>query len=255
MVNRQINWKKYLIVFIITSLLFGSAVYFSKYFDRERLAELKTAQDKISVDLLSSETEFAMLQQSSCQDENNSFLNAQLNDIQSKIQYSAKTIGENDPEVINLKQYYTVLEIKDYLLMKEINDRCKLNGTFIVYISSQKNCSTDCDNETLVLNTLAQQYPTLQIYSFDYDTDLDAMRALIATYKVPETFPSLIINGKLYTGFKTLEDIEKLIPEVTNPPAPVSSSKPKTKPSTDKTTTSSQEILVPVDSTNSNDTN
>ncbi len=209
----MIDWKKYFIVFIITLSLFGVALYSSSYFDSHRLAELKSIQDKISLDIMSSETEFSILEELSCKDASTSLLTPRLNELESKIQYSEQNIGINNPEVITLKRYYTILQIKDYLLMKRISTRCKLSTAFILYVYSPTAC-VDCAKEALVLNSLREKYPHLQVYSFDYSVESSAMKALIQTYKVPEVFPAFVINGKVYSGFKTVEDIEKLIPKV-----------------------------------------
>lgn len=212
--NTQIiDWKKYVIVFVITLGLFGAALYSSDFFDRRRLTELKAIQDKISLDLMSSETEFSILEELSCKDVNTSLLTPRINDLESKIQYSEQNIGINNPEVVNLKRYYTILQIKDYLLMKRIGERCHTNSTFILYVYSQNNCA-DCAKESLVLNSLREKYPKLQIYAFDNDVDISAMKALISTYKVPQTFPAFVINRKVYSGYKSPEDIEKLIPSI-----------------------------------------
>jgi len=60
-INNNIDWKKYLIVFLITVGLFVTAIYLSNYFGSKKINELKTIQDKIAIDILSSETQFSLL--------------------------------------------------------------------------------------------------------------------------------------------------------------------------------------------------
>lgn len=247
--TQMIDWKKYVIVFVITLGLFGTALYSSDFFDRRRLNELKSIQDKVSLDLMSSETEFSILEELSCKDVSNSLLTQRINELESKIQYSEQTIGINNPEVVNLKRYYTILQIKDYLLMKKISARCNTNSTFILYVYSQNNCA-DCSKESIVLNSLREKYPKLQIYAFDNDVDISAMKALIKTYKVPEDFPAFVVNRKVYSGFKTLEEIEKLIPSVVREKA--NESKQKNVDST-KVENNTKDTNVNVDNT-TNDT-
>ena len=50
----MIDWKKYLIVFLFTAGLFMSASYISNYFGNKKVDQLKSIQDKISIDILSS---------------------------------------------------------------------------------------------------------------------------------------------------------------------------------------------------------
>ena len=56
--NDTIDWKKYLIVLLITGGLFFTAIYLSNYFGNQKLDQLKTIQDKIAIDILSSENNF-----------------------------------------------------------------------------------------------------------------------------------------------------------------------------------------------------
>ena len=62
------DWKKYIIVFFITLTLFGSAIWLSNYFNTKKIDQLRNVEDKISLDLMSSETQFSLLQELSCKD-------------------------------------------------------------------------------------------------------------------------------------------------------------------------------------------
>ena len=85
-----------------------------------------------------------------------------------------------------------------------------------------------------MLTYLRQQYPTLRIYSFDYNLDLSALRTLISLSKLRDVassggLPAFIINSRepVY-GFKTLEQMQTLIPELkTLPTSTATSTKPK----------------------------
>src|SRR3989304_10627042 len=109
----MIDWKKYLLVFLITAGIFLSAVYVTNYFNSRKINELKSIQDKISIDLLSSETQYSLLEELSCTDVNNSLLSPELANLADKIAFSEKNIGDN-VEFIQLKKTYSLLEIKDY---------------------------------------------------------------------------------------------------------------------------------------------
>jgi hypothetical protein len=37
---------------------------------------------------------------------------------------------------------------------------------------------------------------------------------MISIYKVPDNLPALVINGKVHSGFKSVEEIEKTFPEL-----------------------------------------
>ncbi|MEO8638099.1 MAG: hypothetical protein ABI430_04335 [Candidatus Taylorbacteria bacterium] len=208
---RNIDWKKYLIVFLITAIIFYTAIILSSYFNNKRVVNVRTIEDKISIDILSSETQFSLLAESSCKEVNTSFLFQELNSLAEKIEYNERNLSGSD-EIVSLKKYYSILEIKDYLLMKKVSERCGLTPVFILYFYGSEEKCPDCVKEGYVLSELREKHPELRLYSFDYNLDFSALRALISIYKVPDSLPALVIGEKVYTGFKSLEDIGKIEP-------------------------------------------
>ncbi len=207
------DWKKYTIVFFITLTIFISGLWISNYFNNKKIDQLKNIESKISLDIMSSETQFSLLQEQSCKDVSNSILSSELNSLADKISYSENNIGIDDTDVVSLKKYYSLLEIKDYLLMKKIKERCDERSVFVLYFYKNDDC-TDCTKQGFVLTSLKQKYPDLRVYSFDYNLDLSAIKAMTSIYKVPDNLPAMVINGKVYSGFKSLEEIEKSFPEL-----------------------------------------
>jgi len=130
--NNNIDWKKYLIVLLITLGLFFTAIYLSNYFGAQKINQLKTIQDQISIDVLSSETQFSLLSELSCKNISDSVFSDELGELGNKLQWSEDNLG-NTAEVAYLKKYYSLLEIKDYLLTKQISARCGVKSAFILY--------------------------------------------------------------------------------------------------------------------------
>jgi len=207
------DWKKYIIVLFITSAIFISGLWFSNYLSNKKLNQLKNIESKISLDLMSSETQFSLLQEQSCKDVSTSILSSELNTLADKISYSENNMGAEDTDVVSLKKYYSLLEIKDYLLMKKIRERCDEKSIFILYFYKNDNCD-DCTKQGYVLTSLREKYPDLRVYSFDYNLDLSAIKTMISIYNVPDDLPAIVINGKVYSGLKTIEEIEKTFPQL-----------------------------------------
>ena len=207
------DWKKYVIVLFITSTIFISGLWISNYLSNKKIDQLKSIEDKISVDLMSSETQFSLLQELSCKDVTTNVLSSELNSFADKITFSENNIGNDDSNVVSLKKYYSLLEIKDYLLMKKITERCVEKSIFILYFYKNEKCE-DCTKQGYVLTSLREKYPNLRVYSFDYNLDLSSIKAMTSIYKVPDNLPAIVINGKVYSGLKTIEEIEKTFPEL-----------------------------------------
>ncbi|MFZ2523059.1 MAG: hypothetical protein WAW92_01600, partial [Minisyncoccia bacterium] len=99
----ELNWKKYLFSFLITAIIFASALYISNYFAKKKLDEIRNIQDKIAIDILSSETQFSLLEESSCKDVGTNSLSAELGNLEDKLSYTENQRGHDDAEVITLK--------------------------------------------------------------------------------------------------------------------------------------------------------
>ena len=209
----MIDWKKYLIVFLITVSLFLTAVYLSNYFGDKKIDQLKSIQDKIAIDILSSETQFSLLSELSCKNIADSVLSGELGELGQKLEWGETNLGATE-EVSYLRKYYSLLQIKDYLLTKKISERCKVKSAFILYFyTTAENCSK-CERQGMVLTSLRDKYPELRVYSFDYSTELSAIKAMLQIYKIEDTkLPALVVGDELLTGFHSIEELDLKVQE------------------------------------------
>lgn len=213
MSENNIDWKKYIIVLLITLGLFSTASYLSNYFNNKKIDQLKTIQDKIAIDILSSETQFSLLSELSCKNISDAVFSRELGELGQKLEWSENNLGGTE-EVKYLKKYYSLLQIKDYLLAKKISARCGVKSAFILYFyTTAENCSL-CREESLVLSRLREEYPELRVYSFDYSTDLSAVEAMIQIYKIKDTeLPALVVDDDVLTGFHGVGELSSLVEE------------------------------------------
>lgn len=211
-------WQKYLLTLIITTAIFGTAFYLTSRLDARRLADIRTTQEAISIDILSTETQFELLGNLDCAAISaNPVLSDELNNLSSRLSVAEENLGTNNAEVIQIKKQYSLLQIKDYLLMRQISEKCpKVKPVFILYFYSNQGDCEDCGRQGDVLTYLRQTYPTLRVYSFDYNLELGALQTLITLNQINGyQLPSMVIGQKppVY-GFKNLQDMQKLVPEL-----------------------------------------
>lgn len=211
----KIEPKKYIFTFILTSIIFLGILYISNVFTKKRIAEVRLIEDKISLDILASETQFALLKESSCKaiDHSTAF-SEELNNLSQKLSYMENNLGADNQEVISLKKYYSLLQVKDYLLVKQVKEKCSVKPITVIYFYSNTGDCDDCVREGYVLTKLREEFPELRIYSFDYNLDLSVVKTMKSIYGVRDTLPALIIWDENYYGFKSTEDIEKIIPQL-----------------------------------------
>lgn len=209
------SYKKYIIVFIITGAIFGTAFYVSNSLNQKRLDQVRDIEDKVSVDILSSETQFNLLAESSCENisEGNT-LSSEMNDLGAKLDYTEKQLGSKNEAVINLKRYYSLLEIKDYLLSKKIGEKCNVKPLTILYFYPSGQECKNCEKASITLTYFRENYPTLRVYSFDYGLPLTAVKTLISIHKVENNFPAIVFGNKTFYGLTDIESFEKVIPEL-----------------------------------------
>lgn len=205
----------YGIAFAITALIFTTALYASNYFNDLRAAEIRAAQDNISIDILSIETQFDLLAEHSCRDiSESSVLSTELRSIAERLSYLETQTGVDSDELARLKRYYSLLQIKDLLLMQRVSEKCRLNPVFILYFYSNEGDCEKCEEQGYILTALSRDYPQLRIYSFDYNLALSPLKTLIQIHDVQNDLPALVIKNKAYYGLRDIDAINKIIPEL-----------------------------------------
>jgi len=211
-------WQKYILAFVITAAIFATAFYLANRLDQRRLADIRTTQEEISIDILSTETQFELLGNLDCDAISaNPVLSEELNSLASRLSVAEQNLGVDNPEVTRLKKQYSLLEIKDYLLMRQISEKCpKVKPVFILYFYSNDGTCEDCGRQGDVLTYLRATYPTLRVYSFDYNLELGALETLVSLNQINGyRLPAMVIGNRAPVyGFKNLNDMEKLVPEL-----------------------------------------
>ncbi len=203
--------KKYIITFLITATIFGTAVVASSLLNGKKIEDVRQIESKVAQDIIASETQFALLAETSCRDLGPGFLSQELGPLGEKLSY-AETQGFKAEDVESLKRSYFLLEIKDYLLLKQLTAKCNIKPTFILYFYSTPDKCEDCEKMGYVLTALRDEYPDLRVYSFDYNANVDAVKTLISIYKVRNELPAIVVNGETHYGLKTVDEMVRDLP-------------------------------------------
>lgn len=214
------TWQKYLLALVITAAIFGTAFYIAERFNEARVADIQATESAVSIDILSTETQFELLSSIDCSDvEQDPILSSELNSLASQLSAAEDNLGDSNPDVISLKEQYSLLEIKDYLLMQQIGQKCSsFKPVYILYFYSNAGDCSGCSAEGDVLTYLRQTYPGLRVYSFDYNLDLPALKTLETLRTINPAsggLPAIVVNDRAAVyGFKDLQAMQTLIPEL-----------------------------------------
>jgi len=207
--------RNVLIALGITIVLAGTIAYTVDYLNRARITELSTIEDQLSIDILSLDTQFSLLEAAPCDSSASSTtLISELTNMGNRLSYTEGQLGSNNAQVTRLKEKYSLLEIRDYLITNELAAACgaKKPVTVLYFYSNAGDC-VDCNKAGYALSYLRDTYPSLRVYSFDYNLDLGALKTFIALNKVQRSLPAFVINGKHFYGFTSLADLEKQFPK------------------------------------------
>lgn len=207
------NPRTYVIALVITIIIFGTAFFIGDRLAGIRVTQLKSIQEQIAIDILSLETQFELLAQVSCEDISESpLLSRELGTLGDRLQITEARVGGDNEEVRRLKEQYSLLQIKDNLLLSRISQQCDTGIVPVMYFYS--NDCEDCTRAGYALTKLRRDLPGLRVYSFDYDLELPALKTLTAIHNITrEELPVFIIDGEKTTGFSSLEELTNRLPE------------------------------------------
>ena len=135
--------KKYIYAFIITLLILILGVYLVNTITESKIEKVRQIETGIAINILSLETQFALLQELSCEDISQNILSGELEALAEKLQFMESNLDKDDPELLRLKKYYSLLEIKDFILMQKISSvvakTCIIFCIFILMMEIAKN--------------------------------------------------------------------------------------------------------------------
>lgn len=200
--------KKYLITFFITSTIFLSAFFVSDRVSNSRVEQLNNVQEKISLNILATETRFALLENSSCE---NVFegspleigITRDLNQLVTRIKFLENELGSDNEDVVILKRRYTLLQMKDFLLVQELGKRCDYTVATVLYFHAP-DCG-DCRNQSIVLDQIRSENSYVRVYWMDTSIEEGTLGTLERLYDVQE-YPTLVLGEENYPGFTSYDE-------------------------------------------------
>ena len=204
-----------LIALALSTLMVGTVALGISYLNRQRVEDLTAMEAQLSVDTLSLDTQFSLLEAAPCDSAASStVLTGELSDLGDKLSYAEDQLGATNAQVLRLKKQYSLLEIRDYLITKQLAAACGTHPVTVLYFYSNAGDCADCDKAGYALSYLRNTYPNLRVYSFDYRLDLGALKTLLSINKITATeLPTFVINNKEYDGFTSLEALQKEFPK------------------------------------------
>ena len=214
--RKKIKISKYLLVFFLTTVVFLGGIFIGNYASNRKLSKLDQMEQDIKVQTMAIEIQYALLAESPCDAINSTPLTNELYELSDRLSYMESNLGFNNPVVLRLKEYYSLLELRQWMFLKSTNKQCNRNNILILYFYSNKGDCSTCEEQGYVLTYIRNKYSNVKVYTFDINIDNIALRTIKEIYIKSKDLPVLIINDKTYYGFKDREQIETMISSLVN---------------------------------------
>ena len=215
MMNRKnIQWTKYVAAFAITIIIFLIGLSIGSLSDRTKLSSIETLEQELKMDTLGTEIQYILISESPCAYINSSELAVELSNLGSKLTFMESQLGVDDPRVLDLKEYYHLLELRHWLFNKQAKKECGIDDDLVLYFYSNAGDCKECEEQGYVLTFVRKKLENFNVYSFDVNIDNPALNTLKTRYGITTT-PTIIINDKQMKGFVDKDTLMELFSDNT----------------------------------------
>ncbi len=209
--RKKLQSGKYIAAFIITVLVFVMGLLLGNTFSKQKLDEISAMENDVRIKTMGSEIMYLMLLEDPCSVAQSKEMNEELREIGRKLTYMESKRGKKDEDVLRLKEFYSLLEIRQWLFAKKVASECNGDhrGIILYFYSNLGDCS-NCEEQGQILTYAYEKEKTFDIYSFDINIDNPVLNLLKKNYGI-RTTPTIVVNDKVYEGFQNTEELLELI--------------------------------------------
>jgi hypothetical protein len=212
--QRKLSIPVYLSAFLISLVIFVTGIYIGTVIDTANLQDISGEVSSVSEKVTS--LQLLMLTEGN----SSSFCPVYRSELDS-IDQEVENIGyklsylEDERQVFDseLKKKYFLVEAESYLLSSKVNELCGERSVLLIHFYSNKGCERCREQGPEVLKArdgLVAQGVDIKLFSFDGELGSPVAESFERQYSVT-SYPSIVIDGKTYPGFKTSEEIIALV--------------------------------------------
>jgi len=212
--ERKINGNVYFLAVILTTIFFILGAFIGHYLAEKKANEIEISQKAVLALFDLSKIKGSPDKENLC--------NLSWDDVwKEKVEIGEvltimeARVGKDNEVIKEQKKIYHEVQIKTLDTVKRINDLCGEDWTIILFFYN--NNEEEREKYVLsgiqgsVLNTLYSNNPEdVKVFSFDINIGEPLTKGIIDEYGV-DSAPFLIINDISYDGFRTRDEIEKII--------------------------------------------
>lgn len=208
--KRKLSKHRYFLTWVLVTLVFLIGLFLGQWIAEWKMEEFAQEEKEFRNYLFGLELLPEILAESLCEADVFALTEKKVEMGRLLTELEAR-LGKDNPDVISLKKDYTLLSLKQWLLVKRIKEECGKNLTIILFFYSNKQNASLSEAQGYVLDYLYLKYPnTLVTYALDTDLDLPVLDVVKEVYGIRQV-PSLVINEVTYPGFQPKQKLESLL--------------------------------------------
>jgi hypothetical protein len=206
---RKIDWARIALAVFIACFIFTFGIL-AGYFGRSILeSSIISIQDSTKNELLSIETISLLDAQYPCSTSILDTTSGKLNDLGSLISTLEDKQGKNNPDVLEIKKLYNLVEIRHMLLLMDREKNCNQTyNIFLFFYSNKQECKSEVDKWAFILGYIRKNEDTARVYSYDIDLNSELVKVLKDEYKISGC-SGVILNEKKLT--KSTDNADQVI--------------------------------------------
>jgi len=209
---RNIKKTTYIAAFVISCLLFSAGILIGTQISNHNVSEMQKDIELMQTEYSTLETLMLLgsMANLSCDIYDKQIINfgAQTDNFGAKLEFVEPRVGKDDPDIQRMKATYWLMELRDFLVLKQVEQKCGKHHDTILYFY-RDGCDM-CEYQGKTLKLIKTEYPEVMIYSFDMNSSNLIIQSLKEIYSINEA-PSVAINDITYVGFIKKEDLKKIL--------------------------------------------
>jgi hypothetical protein len=210
---KKVNIQKYLLVLALTVIIFGAGILVGNWIASNKISSLEGMGQDLRTDIIALELQQDLIEADPCESAGILPLSEQLYTLGTRLDFMEGLLGKNNKDVIQLKHYYSLLELRHWLFMSKLNKQCNQSNVLILYFYSNLDDCPRCEEQGYVLSYMHDKYPNLMVYSFDINMENIALSTVKSRFGLTIS-PSLVVNDVVFEGFQSRNKLEESIKEI-----------------------------------------
>jgi len=202
--------NRYVVVFVITTVIFVLGLLLGNYFSNTKLSKIDEMQQDLKTHTLAIELQYMIFEDDPCDEINFTPLTDELYELGQRLDFMENSLGNDNKNVLELKAYYSLLEIRQWLFLKADNKKCNMTRPLVLFFYSNEGDCPKCEEQGFILSYLRKKYPEIRVYSFDINIENEALGAMKKKYAVDQV-PTIIIDEEKFIGFFSTTELESML--------------------------------------------